>query len=286
MSIAKNRKGFDFVVNGLIITIVVGLIFFYVGAMAGEVINEAQARENCRTSAVFKAKTQTWVTDSPVSLNCHTQFIDVRDDGIFVNGKESISAKPTDDSVKRAVANQLYDCWYQFGAGTINPFWQEIAAWTDKTHCVICSQISFEPKAIAELKATNPDGKLTGFEDWLKQNNIQENAAATSDSNTKYYDYLTKTSPAVAIVNHGISFSEDTIDTSQTYDVVYVAYDPAKINAKNALIAALPIGGVISTVASELWDYFHNEKKPGAPIMQTLVINEKNIGSAGCSQLY
>jgi hypothetical protein len=270
------KKGFTFIVDTLIIAIIVGIILFYTAGRAGELIKEAQDRENCRVSALLKAKTQTWITDSPANLNCKTQFVNIREDSIQVNGKEVSNGDITADSVKRAFANQLYDCWYQFGAGTINPFWQQIA--TDNKHCVVCSQISFDDKATSKVGPI-----LDDFATWLHENPIQENAAIESEKNTNYYDYLTRTSQIAHVVSSDMDFiaDSDKIDMKKTYDVIYVAYIPSKFNPEELFTPISFINRI-----REMINYLTAGEKPNTPVMQVIVIDQEKIKSAGCSQLY
>ncbi len=91
-------------------------------------------------------------TESSVRLACYTQTLDIRQDGIFKSGKNTnpkkLKGQPNfekgdDDedkieAVQWAIANEMYDCWDQFGEGRFPIFFGR------KSRCVVCSEITFQ----------------------------------------------------------------------------------------------------------------------------------------------
>jgi hypothetical protein len=115
---------------------------------------------------LLAAKTKIAGVDSPLDLNCKTNYIEVGTD-------ES-------EMVKKAIADEIYWCWYQFAEGKADFIsdW-DWSFWNVDASCFICSKIDISQKT-AQLQRI-PIGE---FEQYL------DNALTVPQSGT-YSEYLT-----------------------------------------------------------------------------------------------
>lgn len=176
------------------------IVYLYLGGKVVGTVQEGSIRENCRNSVILNVKTQNVAGIEPEPLNCHTQFVDVRAEGIFKN-ENSIDSEVTADSVQRAIANEMYDCWYMFLQGSQEvfertfqrpfppPFDEEF-----KTQCVVCSEISINSNNDQDV-TTQIGGDIPDLLDWLQKNEIQQYSSDSQVSKVTYYDYLGRTLP-------------------------------------------------------------------------------------------
>lgn len=172
VGIIKNRKAISSIVNRLIIFSIVAIILLLLYVSIFSFIGGVKDREVCRTSvyAKFGAKTATTgIYETSINLQCYTQKLRITRNGVFKKGKSGDEAMIADfnrniliggaifgfgssasredkiernnqrvELVKRVIANEMYDCWDQFGQGKL-PFWTG-----GERRCIICSEITFE----------------------------------------------------------------------------------------------------------------------------------------------
>jgi len=144
-----NKKGItrgSLILLLLVFALVVGFMFIARGTAFA--LTKQSDVQICRTSASqgswsFEKKVlfvKIIDIDSPVRLNCKTQYIDLEDDEIlFGDHTKKLSGNPEDDKnkLKELVFEQLSECWYQFGEGRTAV---QKASKVDSA-CVICSEI-------------------------------------------------------------------------------------------------------------------------------------------------
>ncbi len=149
----------------LIVAVVVGLllVILYFVIFAPPLYSGSD-REDCRISVLAASKTKPLGLESPIvkDLACKTQFLEISDKLIkksdkVVGGLPSNSGQAT-YKIKRAVSDEMYDCWYQMGEGKVDPW----ASWgSDKKRCIVCSHITFTDTAKSKY------GTIGNFGDFL-----------------------------------------------------------------------------------------------------------------------
>ncbi len=157
--------------------------------LAGQILGifqETNTREVCRLSIIAAAKTDfkilgRQVVASPIKLKCKMLFMDVDDKGVSINGnlKDKFGSTDAEEKLKRAVANEMYDCWYQVAdvnASGENPF-GGFGFTLSETKCLLCTRIKFAK----DFKKAG----FTNFKDWLNSN-------GPLGRDTKYSDYFGK----------------------------------------------------------------------------------------------
>lgn len=168
-------------------------------------------RDICRNSFIIRSHTKPGGTESVWPLNCHTNFINVEKDGIYikrygidedksrdVSFKRGEKLSEKEDKIKRYIANQMYDCWYQSNKGQSDP-WGDWHLGT-RTHCMICADISFDSELSEDI------GKIDDFVDFLNKEEVHKVLGVS------YSDYF----------GEKLEIEEDFyIDTSKQYLVLY-----------------------------------------------------------------
>lgn len=164
-------------------------------------------REICKLSVIARSKTTMMGMESDLPLNCRTNFITVKKDGIYEDGNIEVrfnkGEKPSEkeEKIKRYIANQMYDCWYQFNKGQSDP-WGDWHLGT-RVHCMICADINFEEEFREEV------GKIKDFGEFLNKEKV-------SLSKETYSEYF----------GGKLEMEEDIyINTSQPYLVLYRLQD-------------------------------------------------------------
>lgn len=125
-------------------------------------------REVCRLSVIAKSNSQIFGQESHLQLNCPTNIVDIRKDGIYQDDKidkvfkKSEAQSDKEEKIKKYIAGQMYDCWYKFEKGKVDP-------WGDwnlgKTvHCVVCADINFDPEFSEKNKEINDFGEFLNNE--------------------------------------------------------------------------------------------------------------------------
>jgi len=190
-----NKKGV-----GIKPVVIMVLLIFALASMFGLVRLFGAAsepltiRDICRTSVAVKARSIVLgIEDFPwyVGLKCPTVIIEVSKKGegsikdiIFGTKKKkrigdidfsvkSVKVEKGSD-LKKAIADEMYDCWYKFGAGKLNFF----GKFNVERRCLVCSVFEFKGK----LKEAS---KIEGYENYLLKENIPGKSIT-------YYDYFTK----------------------------------------------------------------------------------------------
>ncbi|MEM4641261.1 MAG: hypothetical protein QXW65_01965 [Candidatus Pacearchaeota archaeon] len=122
----------------IILIFVAAVLFLFLRLIPYKAVSEKEA---CHQSVVLRGKSIMGVKPGQllVPLNCKTQSIEI--------------SSMNEETIKREIANAMYDCWWMLGEGKIQ-FWSE-SAWKEfaipvvgkpKSICIICSRIVFDKK--------------------------------------------------------------------------------------------------------------------------------------------
>lgn len=200
-------------------------------------------RETCRISVITKAKSIiAGVEDFPwhVGLKCPTVVVKVSKKGegsikdLFLGSKDREKIRGIDFPVKsveiekesdieKAIADEMYDTWYKFGAGKLNFF----GKYSRERKCVIGSILKFSDK----VKKDFPE--IENFETYLLEEEIP-------GKEITYYDYFTD--------GEGILFSKDetgkiNIPTGEDLAIIYRLEQIGRAKFIDLFIAGGAVGG-------------------------------------------
>jgi hypothetical protein len=315
------KKGFNMTFISIVLAIIVFLGYIYYGSKVFSAGNEALPREACRDSVL--AKTNAKLAEDAISFNCHTQFVDIQKNGVIKNG-QNIDSPLTDEVVSRSFANELYDCWYEFGAGQLEPFGNTYVGST--MHCMECAEINFDPNIIEAINKgdlVNKGGskggfsadtianlKIAHFNDWLKNNNVGLYGGSATQKQT-FYDYITQTSMTgqgiyqtnfIFNANYKVSNAnnDDGIYLNKNYAVIYTISSPSAVDT-NKISASLIVGGATTiafgpevglpvVVAGSVYALAEGAIRyfwgDKKQIANVVIIDKNQFASLGCSQMF
>ncbi len=224
------KKGVAEVLTSIILVLVVsGVIVLIVGPGILAKLKGVGDREQCRASAVVKAQIVSKNlahTESPTNLQCKTQEIEITHKAITKQGKkiETLSWGDTAKNeasitaIKRTLANEMYDCWYQFKELDI------FGDYNSNLRCVPCARIHVTPEAKNKLTETVGMPAVPSMYEYLQTTTIP-------NSEQKFLEYLTDEQAG------GIDFTgEQPLSLDTDY---YVVYEASK---DSALISAVTLG--------------------------------------------
>ncbi len=183
------------------------------------------------------------VSSDSTEIKCPRKTVDFYDDHVEVNGDnfrvwEKPDGKKTSkfdklDSyvVDQVLADQLYRCWDNMGAGKLDVFGHD-AVIDDRYVCLICSQVSF--KDISQKQT------FSGLTEYLTKNNIP-------NQEITYMKYLNISIPVYAtLLKQKLPWSQHIIDanegslkqdvtdfsTEKDYVIYFYAFKPNMLNNK------------------------------------------------------
>ncbi|MBI4439180.1 hypothetical protein HY640_04570 [Candidatus Woesearchaeota archaeon] len=175
------------------------------------------SRQLCKESVIQHAKLHIKSFNPPAEqIKCPTAYLEIRDDKITYEyrGKKkdigvSAGKNGKEQGIKKAMADEIYNCWEQFGEGKLDLFGGA------KKYCNICSVISFKDK----------DTQVTGFYDYLMKNTVPEPALAKEG--VTYLDYMqgyTKKGryDEKDLAENRKAIEEMKMDTKSDYSVIFV----------------------------------------------------------------
>ncbi len=168
-----NRKGEDSttwtIITAILIILAFAGLFVWIGGSFKTFAGGSTDTEICRLSVLQKAKYK--IGETPIldtDLRCPTKNLNIlygKDEKI--SGEENIVVKNQND-VKRAIADEMFDCWYKFGNGEIDFVKGKFDPGDDKT-CFVCTDIRFGKNLVASTAIGN---RIEHFEDYLSQTGI------------------------------------------------------------------------------------------------------------------
>ncbi|MCL6500499.1 MAG: hypothetical protein K6T16_00495 [Candidatus Pacearchaeota archaeon] len=253
-----NKKGASvqtIIIGIIILLITAAIIFYFFKALHHK---ETIDKEACHQSAILRNNALLKGELGPeIPLNCKTLQIKI--------------STADEEFIKREIANQMYDCWWMLGEGKLNFFKRDPSLQYYKSHCVICTIITFDKNVQERLP------EIRGMDEFLATNKIPT-------KNITYWQYFTNTeAPVVARAEQ----ERGAIKTDKTYAIIYVLSERttllnslsgatcALIGAKYGAVAGAAIcsivpiagtaagglvGGGIGAVIGALGCYFAEEK--------------------------
>lgn len=180
----KSKRGMEYL-REVIVAVIVGLLFLSIGYGLYGNLHTSGDREICRLSVIAKTNTKNPLIKAESNvvreLKCKTNIVQVKKEGIYRNGKRTATysltgldnpdkMKSVQDSIKKAIADEMYDCWYEFKGA--DPFGQ----YNSNLRCVPCATITFSDEVMKNVP------KLTGFYTTLEE--------LEDDSGKNYLQYL------------------------------------------------------------------------------------------------
>ncbi|MCX6709847.1 MAG: hypothetical protein NTV63_02725 [Candidatus Woesearchaeota archaeon] len=207
------------VIIGLILLL---LVFFSIAVWFANSVAYTKGvsdKEICRMSVIAKwagKKASFYLTDGIIDLKCNTQIIEINRDSVLKNGKEietmkEITDSGTEEKIKRIVANEMYDCWYQFSRGQFD--FTQAGIMRNANICVVCSEITFSKEIIKEVPL------ISDFTAWLSQNNVL-------GAKESYLDYFMNKAPELNQELKTDFKIDNEIRTEKTYQVIFEAHQP------------------------------------------------------------
>lgn len=182
------------------------------GAAFSHLIPRTACKESIELNAALHIKT----FDPPSRISCPTNYVE------FGGGKvryqygeldESFdlpaSQKERDDAIKRSMADEIYQCWNQFGEGRKDLFGGP------KKYCNVCSVFRFGDQ----------DTEIKGFYSYLMSHPVPDEELA--GKGVTYFDYIQAYSKKgnydsnVLLQNRKL-IDETPLDLSKNYAVVFV----------------------------------------------------------------
>ncbi|MDP2750190.1 MAG: hypothetical protein Q8O89_05135 [Nanoarchaeota archaeon] len=240
------------IVAGILVMAVVGYFMIFAKSLSDT--------EACRLSALAKANARvTKAFESVLNLNCETDNIKVYPDKITKNSKDFVVLvdKRKDDQIKRVFADELYDCWYQLGAGNFDLFGNYQGG---DLHCVICAYVDFDA-TFSEKQA-----KIENFNQYLSKR--------IPGSNQSYALYLVNGDKDAA---EQINKTKLDLFTKKSYAIVYVA-EKEDLKAETGVFSLLQGTGGAGIGAFILYSHLVNkgdsQKKLGVNIVSIEKVGE------------
>ena len=218
-----NKKGMmSNIVKAIPVLIIAGILF-YILSLIFSGSGSAVDREVCRDWVLLKAQSK--ILGRPLvgeNTPCKTDIIEI---------------KKTDEyEIKQDIANEMYDCWYQFGGGN-QDFLGDWDWFKGNNWCFICSKIDFSEKVQNEVP------EIIDFSDFLATEPMPLYEEKT------FFEYFYGVEGEISIDDFPVN-----LDTSTPLYIVFFA--DKKATTANYIrgtipTLAVPIGAcVVSVVAA------------------------------------
>jgi hypothetical protein len=176
------KRGTMSMLQAIIIFLLATFILFLFVQNFADFFKSAGDKQLCRLSVEAASKVK---NIKKINLECYTQFLTFKNDAVYkksINSKEyklmSLKSIPNSegderkkDFLKKVLAEEVFDCWDQFGAGekTYLGIWH-----TQHVRCAICSKVRFTQKypsvtfgEFEEYLETKINSKETTFKEFL-----------------------------------------------------------------------------------------------------------------------
>ena len=170
-----NRKGEDSttwtIITAILIILAFAGLFVWIGGGFKIFAGGSTDTEICRLSVLQKAKYkigETQILDTDLRWPAkNLNILYSKDEKI--RGEENIVAKSQDD-VKKAIADEMFDCWYKFGNGQVDFSTNSdfFRLYGDQV-CLVCSDIRFGKNLVASTAIGN---RIDHFEDYLANTKV------------------------------------------------------------------------------------------------------------------
>lgn len=142
----KDKKGLEKSIVVAIAILVTAVILFIAYKLIFDTGTNMVDRETCRNSVLLKERSKLLGQPLIKDLNCETHLVDV-------NSRD-------ETEIKRIIVDEMYDCWYQFGAGE-RDFLNDYDPWKGDNYCFVCSRLNFDKGTQNEV------GQINGLFNYL-----------------------------------------------------------------------------------------------------------------------
>ena len=154
------------VLVGLILVLVfIFLLTFFTVDSTQKAIDKTE-RDLCLASVKRAESLRILKGDSIVPIDCRTRFIEIKEGTKKPKRKGNQFTYEINNKkdLMKVFADEMAGCWYQMGSGNVNMF----GNFDGDKRCVICSEISIDPKMAAKYKSVGLDEDT--FNDFLTDN--------------------------------------------------------------------------------------------------------------------
>lgn len=207
----RNKKGE--LTSAQLITIIIIIVSFLILLFFLFKLNvgETSLKETCYNSVVLSDKGAGLVS----SLDCSTNYVCVSGGGsctdftLTANSNVDVS-KPADAkaAVIKSLADEMTDCWWEFGAGKINYGGSSLSG---NKICALCSIAKFDSKVQKEVPAIS----YSELYSYLKTHQ------SSRDTSQSYLHYLYATNNLDVLQEFYIqNYMSKSIDTSKEYFIL------------------------------------------------------------------
>jgi hypothetical protein len=214
-------------ISAIIIVLVIIILFMIIFKRIAVSSEESALKTRCKTSVMAYAKINSlpgipFLADSnadEANINCPTTYTTIASD--------------TPNKMKREIANLMFDCWDNFGAGKLRLFRAD-----DDKFCVVCSAFQFEDKTT----------KLAGLPGFL----MTEKAPIVIDKRRpSYQEYLTGTQTNPGVVDQAKnSIDMGYLDGSKRYVVMFTYFKQSYWSKLKGALTGFVISATVVTVGT------------------------------------
>lgn len=296
MAKQMKKKAFMPVLQGLIMFMIILIIMstFYWGVVP--VLKGESDKQLCKASVMAKygqKEATLGIKEGSIALQCYTQTVTVKDDGIYKVGRKrkevkiedfkGLSGDPVDvlhqkiNKTRSVIANEMYDCWDQFWQG-------KLPIWTKGKRCVICSEIIFEKDVFG----------IPGFKigQYLNEAEIEKDVTYADFFDQKFdngFAINTRVNTKIVFTSVAHSWWEKTKKVGGTGCAAFAATSAAGVALSGPFavftlpMAAVPtIGGcAVSAVAGGLYGVLS-----GSDWVPSLAVGPSGLVAEQCDRLY
>lgn len=234
----KRGSAIPWTIGGIVFLILVLLmVLYFQGLLIPAGANQAKTQA-CAASIATRSIALAKQLDSP--LNCETEDLEISD--------------IDQQKIKKEIADEMIRCWDMLGKGEFNIFKRE--SFSSKTHCMICTRITFKEG----VQKKNP--AIYDFTKYLIEEKAPEKSGIT------YWNYI---NPGAQISS--MKQDPNVIYTNKEYMIIYAESDSSTWFGTTAGATAGGIAaGVIGAAGGAIIGTF---VVPGAGTLAGLVTGAK-----------
>ena len=237
----KTKKALETTIMPIIIIVLV--VLFLIGGITFAWIkgmNKNSDIERCRLTVITASKVKTG--GETISIDCPRRDIN------FELKDSEVDGKPSEDALKRKIAEEMKTCWYKMsGEQQLNPYAESKNLWNALTEqgtnvCLVCSEISFDPEIQEKFPLLNDfNGFLIreGYSNYF----VKE---TTRYSFTSFLIYYYRTDEKISTTQMS-GQAKESLSTKKDYYLIYSTFSYNYLRSRNWLTAILtPTQGVDS----------------------------------------
>ncbi|MFH1064249.1 MAG: hypothetical protein V1729_04170 [Candidatus Woesearchaeota archaeon] len=198
------------------VTLVLLLILFKQIADGAE---EHAMDSRCKASVTAYAKIKNLpigdVKGDAADIDCPTKFVTIE--------------KSTPLSMRREVADLMYQCWYNYGEGKLRLFSAK-----DTKFCAVCSVFQFEDKST----------QLDRMVSFLMSERIPSRLA--DGTRPTYFEYISKVQTSPTVVDAARQTDTNFLSGTHRYAVMFTYYKQSYWSKVSGILAGAAVGGTIA----------------------------------------